>query len=758
MILKSNFILFDLEVESSINIFQRLIFFTILKPHLFEQFIEYTKNILFPQGLIIPTMNIKKALNMTNQRKILCIVDNDSICDKEIITYYQSKHMNSETVSYTKEIIILTTDLNQVQFEKIIGLMKTGGLLILKGIQNLRSSIYKILDMLKDTRNTVNEAFRIVLVGKSNIILPNIIYDQCLILNKNNNPLDLNIKESLAELLDNIDLNVFEYMLNRKFSPVFSRKLFFHLLLAHSILKIYHNMGADMYKIPYKFDKKDFYYSFKFIKVYLEKIGDKEESANNNPNNFNNSNYLSLINVTIHTFYLNRIMFKEDYQRINKLMHRFFEEKDFLNEGYLMFYKNSQDKIFQIKNDDANLVDVLEDKYTLNEVFTSLNLDEVQSLLEKIPLDNYYDLINNLPYEIINSKMKDLAKYYIENLDKLNSVFIRSYKNMKVNMLYDVDAEKFHSIIMNIRENIPEKIYFGEEASNVIFKLTKTGEYVNPMDESIKFEVNKYNDFLVRIIEDLEIIMRIVKGEILYNDYYNQMIFDIFNGKLPNKWELHSFILKKDNNNNNINLKDWLDNIKERFFILRKWLQFGSLEVYPLKLFYNFKLFIFSILNLFSRKASVTPDEIQLKFFLTRYFSENEQELVSEKNENPGLYKNKDVIFVDGLVIENGFYNFREAKIYDNIAENKSTHISERIPIMGITYELPFIKKDQSSFDADLSIEDESIKVPIFCRDDNNNDEEFENVEPVGFIDLSYDNLYKEDYWITKGIILTSKY
>ncbi len=631
MILKSNFILFDSELESTMNAFQRLIVFTILKPHLFEQFLDYMKMSLFPNNLNTPKINIKKALSIAPSKKILCVVDNDSVCDKEIITFYQSKFMQGEVVTVNTEIITLTTDLNQTQYDKILSGMKIGNLFILKGIENLRNSIYRIIEYLNDPKNNPSDAFRLVLVTKSNIILPSLIYDQCFILNRNTNPLDLNIKESINDLLDNIDLNVFEYMLNRKFSPAFSRKLFFHILLAHSVLKIYQSFGSQLYNLQYKFDKKDFYYCFKFIKMYLEKIGDKDEANNNSPNNYNNNNYLSLVSICIDTFYLNRIMYKEDYQRVKKLMHRFFEEKEFMNEGYLMFYRNSHDKTFVIRNMDATLVDEVEDKYTMNEAITNMNLEEVKNLLDKIPLENYYDLINNLPYELINQKMKNLSAYYFENMIKLNKIYIKSYKNMEINKLYNVDAEKFSQIILHLKENLPEKIYFGEEASSVIFKLTKNGEYINPMDESIKFEVIKYNDFLLKIMEDMDVMSKIVRGEILFNDHYNNMIFDVYNSKLPKKWQLHSFILKKDSNNT-YDLNIWLENIKDRFLILRKWLQLGLLEIFPLKLFYNFKLFIFCVMNLFSRKAGVTPDEIVLKFFLTKYFPDNEETLLANKN------------------------------------------------------------------------------------------------------------------------------
>ena len=757
MILKSNFLFFDSELESQINIFQRLIFFTIIKPHLFEQFIDFMKNTLFDFEFNVPRMNIKKALKIANHRKIICIIDNDNTSDKELITFYESKFMTGEIINVGTEVINLTTDLSQIQLDKILNGMKTGNLFILKNIQHLRNSVYRISDTLKDEKINVNEAFRLVFIGKGNIILPSIIYDQCFIINKNTNPLDLNIKESIMDLLDNIDINIFEYMINRKYSPVFSRKLFFHLLLSHSVLRLYQSFGTQLYNVHFKFDKKDFYYCIKFLKVYLEKIGDKEEISNNNPNNFNNNNYLSLINMCIETFYLNRLMYKEDYSRVNKLMQRFFEENTFMNEGYLMSYKNIQENSFYIKNNDSQTIDVLEDKYSTNEVVVNLNLEEVQNIIEKISLENYYDLVNNLSNNVINENLKSVAGGYFENLNKMNSIFIRSYKNMEINKLYNIEPEKFYDILFKIKDNLPEKIYFGEEASSLIFKLTKSGEYLNPMDEAIKFEVNKYNDFLVKIIEDMEFMQKIVKGEILFNDYYNNMIIDIYNHKLPARWGLHCFILEKDENNH-VDINLWLENIKQRFTLLRKWLQIGYLEVFPLKLFYNFKLFMFSILNLFSRKAGVTPDEIHLKFFFTKHFENDENQLTSQKTELSANFKNKEIIYIEGIIIENAFYNNLDGKIYDNLEENKNTTTSQRCPIMGITYEMPYNKKDNSSIDMDVSFEDEIIQIPIYCRDDNNDDEEFENVEPVGHIELPYDNSFNEDYWISKGIKISSEY
>ncbi len=757
MILNSNFTFFDQELESSINIFQRFILFAVLKPHLFDQFLDYLRNSLFLNNLKINKLNIRNALNQVSTRQIFCIIDNYSTCDKEIINYYQSKFMMGETVNVSYETMILTTELNPTQMEKITNSMRTGNLILIKGIEYLRGSIETIINTLDDKNNIVNDSFRIIFIAKSNIILPNIIYDRCFILNKNQDDKNLNLKESINELLDNIDVNLFEFAMDRKFNPIFTRKLFFHLILSHSILKIYDSFDSNFYNLPYCFNKKDFYYCFKFIQIYLEKIGDKEEAQNNNPNNFNNNNYLSLVNMCIDTFYLNRVMYKQDYVKVNKLMHRFFEESDFLNEGYLMFYRNSHDKTFVIKNKDATLTDMLEDKYTINEVINTINFDEMGSILDKISLENYYDLINNMPYELINLKLCNIGKYYIDNLCKMNTIYIRSFKNMEINKLYEINAEEYISQVSDIKNNLPEKIYFGEEASSLIFKLTKKGEYVNPMDESVKFEVNKYNDFLSKINEDIDMTNRIVKGDILFNDHYNTTICDIYNKKLPDKWQLHSFILKNDKDNH-VDLNIWIDNIKERFIILRKWLQYGSLEIYPLKLFYNFKLFIFSILNMFSRKANVTPDEITLKFFFTKFNSNQLDKFLLEKRDISLQYKEKDIIYVDGIIIENAFYNYKEGKIYENTNENKSENTSERCPIMGITYELPFAKKDQSFEELENSIEEETIQIPIYCRDDNNDIEEFENIEPVGFIDLIYDNNFNEDFWITKNIRITSEY
>lgn len=757
MILKSNFTFFDGELESSISLFQKFILFAVLKPHLFDQYMDYLRNSLFLDHLKIPKLNIRQALNIVSTRQIFCIIDNDSTCDKEIINYYQAKFMMGETVNVSYETMVLTSELNQTQLDKILNAMKTGNLFLIKGIHHLRNSVYRILEMLEDTKNVVNDAFRIVFIARSNIVLPNIIYDKCFILNKNQDEKNLNLRESIKELLDNIDVNLFEFAMDRKFNPIFSRKLFFHMLLAHSVLKIYDSFDSNFYSLPYRFNKKDFFYCFKFIKVYLEKIGDKEEAVNNNPNNFNNNNYLSLVNLCIDTFYLNRIMYKEDYTKVNKLMHRFFEDNDFMNEGYLMFYRNSHDKTFVIKNKDATLTDMLEDKYTLNDVVNNLNFEEMEKILNGIPLENYYDLINNMPYELINQKLSNIGKYYISNLCKMNSINISSYKNMEINKLFDIDADEYVTQVTDIKNDLPEKIYFGEEASSVIFKLTKTGEYVNPMDESIKFEVNKYNDFLQKINEDIDMTTRIVKGDILFNDHYNSTIFNIYNKKLPDKWHLHSFLLKKDMHKH-VDLHEWMDNIKERFIILRKWLQYGSLEIFPLKLFYNFKLFIFSVLNMFSRKANVTPDNIHLKFFFTKYYPHHSERLLSEKRDISMQHKDKDIVYVDGIVIDNAFYNCKEGKVYENIQENKSENTSEKCPIMGITYELPFVKKDQSFEEQENSFEEETISVPIYCRDDNNDDEEFENIEPVGHIDLTFDNNFNEDFWITKNIRISSEY
>jgi len=306
-------------------------------------------------------------------------------------------------------------------------------------------------------------------------------------------------------------------------------------------------------------------------------------------------------------------------------------------------------------------------------------------------------------------------------------------------------------------ENLPEAIQL-YNLPPTTFKLNKYGDYVNAIDESLKYEVSCYNDYLKSIGNDIQLIGKIYKGEVdLTRDYY-ELIFDVCNGQLPEKWKSSCFNYSKYKQQK-ISLNKWNEELTNRIDTLKKWL-ISPLTVYPINLFYSSRLFLFSILIHFSRKAGVSPEKLKLKFFLTNFYSSEELQAsksLVEKiiSDNGG----KDCVFCSGFTIENAEIEMKQLSLV-NCNERESNGLC---PIIAISYgenEVNPVDQNIPEEENNLSVELDSstpnfrnINIPIYGRVDSVT---FSHLEAIGYVDVKFDDtLYKEDFWITKGVMIT---
>jgi hypothetical protein len=488
---------------------------------------------------------------------------------------------------------------------------------------------------------------------------------------------------------------------------------------------------------------------------------------------------LSLINVVFECFGANRLIYREENMRLFKILLKFFDDEKFMkefiyfdsrlaarnvedinlnfelkpleniesinvfsnydekmNNNYIDISRGKSSKKLQIvsnsnSNNNINISNNLmvdNNSMNNNNNFTYLSLEAVyKMLIENIPLEKYYNLISTVNENLLKEKLHSTPNFYFENFCNLQKKTFNSYTDSTDNDLNNIDINSLFKRLASIQDNLPEDISVTEEACSAIFKMNKNNELVNPIDESLSFELRTYNSYVKRIKEDIEFIRKVLKGELLMNEDYNEMIHELCKETLPKKWKLHSFPVK------NSNISHWLDNLKENFLILRKWLATASLDVYKLSMFYNPKLFLFTILLSFSRLLDKSPEKINLKLIIT--------------NEDKAYISSKDTIYVSGLNLKNGFYNNKMLINIENINECN-------LPVVGITYSLPDVVTEEQEEEIEYEETEEkeihkTIWVPIYNREINDT---FEKIEPLEFIEIKFDSSYSENFWISKGV------
>ena len=83
------------------------------------------------------------------------------------------------------------------------------------------------------------------------------------------------------------------------------------------------------------------------------------------------------------------------------------------------------------------------------------------------------------------------------------------------------------------------------------------------------------------------------------------------------------------------------------------------------------------------------------------------------------------------------------------------------MPLVGISYEI--VGEDEKPEEEEEEDEEEveeaeiqnqvkKINIPIYEREDHGT---FENIEPLGYIEMNYESKYKEEFWITKATRIT---
>jgi len=744
---------FSEKLNREVDLVSKLIFMTVIRPYKFEQLLLEFFQIVVGGGFKIPQLKLESALANLSNRKILYIIDDEFLSEKEIISSYAKKYAIEGTQFFN--IVNITNDMSTSQLEWILSIIRTPSLLIMRNIHLAKNSVIKIFETLNDQKNLVNEAFRLIFITKSNVVVTSQVYDNCLILNRNK-PKSMNVKDTIQDIIESADSNLFTYALNRNCNSLQTRKIFFHLVIVHAILKQYNYYVNNIaYTVPVEFNKRDFFNCFYFVANYLQQIGEVQENINNNPNNYNDNNYISLMNTVFESFYCSRLIYREEINKTMKILQKFVEHDRFYDEQFFFSYNNQSivgrnEKIISSKKIEILSTDE-----------PNLSKDDLSKIIDDIPLDDYYDMLYNIPTYMIRSKLSTFADDFFKDLAVVQcmigseEVIYMKMNRKKVKSFQMENEEKF---VTELLDNIPKAIKLDQIPSST-FKLNKHGEYVNPIDESLKYEVSMYNSYLLSLENDIDVISKIYNSDIDLSDEYYTVIYDVCHDVLPKRWKSDCFndsmLGPKD-----VSLAKWNQELTKRIETLEKWLR-APLTVYPINLLFSVRLFLFSVLMTFSRKTGISPEKLKLKFLMTNYFSTDELENNPNDLESIiSLNDGRDVILCSGFIIENAEIE-RNNLTLNNLMEKESYR---SCPIIAITYMEEdsktnngetFVNEYEESYsDTEDNLPTYKIlNVSIYDRVDPS---QFTVSEAIGHVEIKYDSsIYKEDFWITKGVRIT---
>jgi hypothetical protein len=213
--------------------------------------------------------------------------------------------------------------------------------------------------------------------------------------------------------------------------------------------------------------------------------------------------------------------------------------------------------------------------------------------------------------------------------------------------------------------------------------------------------------------------------------------------------------------NEKLKIDDFYHILNNRIEVIRNWIKKGSLEVIPLNIFTNISLFKHCLKIMFCKKyfgennySKITPEMIKLKFNITKYSNSKELNEDEKGKKNILLNHNNEVIFIDGLFLQNGLIDEKNKTIEISNQKNKK----HKLNIISISYSI--IKYNEERLNTKEEIEEseesneeeeeeESNKKDINEEKDEEKNEEKENeknrIKTTYFDDIESLKIYIEE-------------
>ena len=775
-LIERNFEVLDEELASTINPFNKFLFFSIVKNNLSDSIINtILKDIIKSQEVsyideggetkykkysLDYIKNIEDLFfeNFSTTKKPIMIFDNGNgeilyfheIQDfympklKEIIAEKNAKSESpvNETVSL-KEIIPTKLEFTNAELDTIHAAMKNGGVIFIRNCYMIKDSLIKLMEEIKDESTVLNEYFKLILLVNNKNLLPYYLYKNCNIINRDLLVLT-EMKEFLIDLISSTPVNLFNRFMNCEFnnsSAYFMKKLYIYFTMVNAVLIQYSNIKSKMYKIPIGFQRKDYFSSLAYLYKYMTTISEDKQKELSNPDNFYGFTYESLIKIVSDVFISARMITKEEFENMNEFLLHMYENSFFLKEDFLFAYdefvlQNIDEKKYAINDELVNIGEEVEQKSNNNLSGTLSNkqllpgntgakyLIPKSALIEefeKIPNETYYCLM----YGISNKMLEEKRSIYIQQFFKIISInnVVNSNTNDKNidNKLSKIDIKVVSDILKDLKQNLPDLLNT-TEANQVLFKINKYNELFNPLDECLQKEIDSFNDYINKIEEDINSLLSVLKGDMVMIEKYYEMIKSLNRKAIPKEWSLSKYSTKE------VDTKEWTKKLKKIYDFLNNWILEGYSNIYDLSLLFNEKLFMTLLPMYFQKKLGeekISSDKIKLHFKLTKYekpIDVTEEVMYEYKKSN----NDNDFIFIKGLKLK-GFESHkeedRELKTFKENEESKD----ESLPIVVITYSVEDYqyetmnqKEEESEEEEDE--DEEEIQMNEEVKEENKNE------------------------------------
>ena len=777
VLLQRNFEVLDEELASTLNPFNKFLFFAIVKPNLSEVLINCVlKDIVKTQEVsyiddngetknknyeFTKNKNIEELFfeNFAKTRKPILIFDRG---DGEILHFHdiqdfympKLKEMLSEknskndapTINETislKEIIPNKTEFTNSEMDTIRGAMKNGGVIFIRNCHIVRDALVRLIDEMQDSSYTLSEYFKLILLFDNKHLLPHSLYYNCNIINRDLTLLT-EMKEYLLDLISSTPTNLFNRFMNSEVnnsSAFYLKKLYIYFTVVIVILVQYSEIKSGIFKIPIRFQRKDYFSILAYLYKYMSSISEDKQKEMANPDNFYFFTYESLIKIISDVFISARMITKEEFENMNEFLQQIYDNSFFLKEEYLFFYDefiimNIDEKKYPLSNEinvyremerlesPRKRSSVVQGNNGLNNSMVSngpkymIPKSALIAEFEKIPSEIY----NNLLYGVSQSMLKEKKEMYVRQF--FDIICINNVVNKRQNTP-NIDINKINinqvlERVNKIKHDMPDMLNT-TEANPVLFKVNKYNELFNPLDECLQVEINSFNNFLAKLEEDINSLLSILKGDMIFVKKYYNIVESINQNKVPKEWSLSKYPIE-----NSEDLETFPAKIKARYDFFNTWIYDGLVKVYDLSFLSNDRLFITLLPIYFQKKlpeGKASSDKIKLHFKLTKYDSNIEMtdEILEEYKKN-NIFNNNEFLLIKGLKLK-GFESVKEEeRDVKYFKENENTK-NDALPIISVTfsveeYQYEEIVKQQQQQQQQQNEEEED--------DDDDDEEEIE--------------------------------
>jgi dynein heavy chain, axonemal len=178
----------------------------------------------------------------------------------------------------------------------------------------------------------------------------------------------------------------------------------------------------------------------------------------------------------------------------------------------------------------------------------------------------------------------------------------------------EAEVDPVLTLCLDISKRIPSP--FDEELAAEKYPV----EYTNSMNTVLRQELIRFNRLLAYIKVSLNDTRRAVLGQIAMIPELERVHKSMAIGKLPEAWARKSFPSLKP-------LGSYINDFLTRLAFFQRWLDEGEPNVYWLSGFYFTQCFLTGVLQNHSRKNNLPIDHLHMKFDVTDYETDTQEEL-----------------------------------------------------------------------------------------------------------------------------------